>query len=333
MRKLLPILMLSALIFGCALPEKQAVFMTMGTVMDLKANAASQAPLDEAQRLIEDYDKQLNPEGEGHLGMLNRGGSVAWEDAANIRSLLALGLEARALTGGAFSPGMLKPVRAWGFGPDAAKGMTPSSEAIEAFLQEEAQLDALHLPDDGVQDVFTLPDGVMLDFGGIAKGWLGDRLVELMAREGVASAILSLGGNVVCIGAPQGGSTWRVGVAHPRGEGVYATVEGRNMHVVTSADDQRFYFDETGQRICHIIDPRTMHPASAGLISVTVITPFRQDGGAWADMLSTAAFVLGSEAGIALLENADPPVAYVAMMTDGRVLTGGDNTIAQVTAP
>jgi len=135
--------------------------------------------------------------------------------------------------------------------------------------------------------------GQAIDLGGIAKGFAGDLLMELFRRYGVRSALSNFGGGVSALGARPDGSPWRVGIRHPRGEGLIGAVSVENGAVVTSGDYERCFFSG-GKRYHHLIDPRTGRPAANGLISVTVVA----SSGLTADALSTAAFVAGLERGL-----------------------------------
>ena len=138
-------------------------------------------------------------------------------------------------------------------------------------------------------DRLTLPEGVELDLGAVAKGYTGDQLMALLAREGIASAIVELGGNVQALGAKPDGSPWRVALQAPEG-GYAGVLEIVDKAVVTSGGYQR-YFEQDGEIYWHIIDPAQGRPARSGLQSVTIVA----DEGTLCDGLSTALFVMGRE--------------------------------------
>ncbi len=137
--------------------------------------------------------------------------------------------------------------------------------------------------------VFLERKGMGIDLGGLIKGYLADIAVDLLKREGAVAGLVSLGGDVRIFGRKPDGRKWKIGVKHPRREGVIAVVEIQEGAVSTSGDYER-YFIYKGTRYHHIIDPRTGYPAR-GFQSVTV---FAKEG-IMADALSTALFVLGSE--------------------------------------
>ncbi len=138
---------------------------------------------------------------------------------------------------------------------------------------------------------------LQLDLGGIAKGYAVDRAVALLRKAGITSAAVNAGGDISLIG-DHAGQPWRIGIQHPRKQGeVLVTLPLVNRAVVTSGDYERF-FERDGIRYHHIFDPMTGAPARL-CQSVTVVAA----DAATADALATAAFVLGPEQGLQLLES------------------------------
>ena len=65
---------------------------------------------------------------------------------------------------------------------------------------------------------------VQLDLGGYAKGYALDRAATILRANGVANALINIGGNVMALGR-KNGTPWRVGIQHPRKAGALATIE------------------------------------------------------------------------------------------------------------
>jgi len=142
--------------------------------------------------------------------------------------------------------------------------------------------------------------GQSIDLGGLGKGFVGDKIVEIFREFGTSSAYSNLGGNVVTVGAKPDGSPWQIGIQHPRHENrLIGSVAVEGETVVTSGDYQRCFIDSQGKRHHHILDPRTGYPSESGLISVSIIT----DKSVAADALSTAVFVAGMEKGLSFLKS------------------------------
>lgn len=127
--------------------------------------------------------------------------------------------------------------------------------------------------------------------GAIAKGYIGDKVTEVLRENGVNSAILNLGGNTIALGGKANGSDWVVGIQNPNNENeLLGKLNINNKCVVTSGDYER-YFVEDGKRYHHILDPKTGYPADSGYRSVTIIG----EKSMIADGLSTACFILGKD--------------------------------------
>jgi FAD:protein FMN transferase len=151
--------------------------------------------------------------------------------------------------------------------------------------------------------------GMEIDFGGIGKEYAADRMATICHDGGAHHALANLGGDVRAAGPQQDGSSWRVGISHPRqADAVMATVEIDGGAVATSGDYQRF-FDIGGRRYCHIIDARLGLPVTAWQ-SVSVIAPLCVLAGSCA----TIAMLFEGEAEAFL---AGEGVAYLAIDSAG----------------
>lgn len=156
--------------------------------------------------------------------------------------------------------------------------------------------------------------GVEIDLGGIAKGFAVELAANVLKRHGLAGFI-DAGGNQCMLGLPPGKSAWTVGVRDPdRADALIGTIDSPGGSVSTSAGYATF-LTGGGKRYGHIMDPRALHPSDACL-SVTTIAP----DGTLADAVSTAAYVLGSERGLALIDSfPDMAGLIVYRAADGKV--------------
>lgn len=137
-----------------------------------------------------------------------------------------------------------------------------------------------------------------INLGGIAKGYATDKLCAILKKDGINSALLSLGGNAYAIGKKPTGENWKIGIQSPKdADKIIGVISAENLAVITSGDYQR-YFELNGTRYHHILDPKTGYPANNGLHSVTVIG----ENAALCDALATAAFVAGLDKGTELLK-------------------------------
>lgn len=283
------LLILTLLLTGCqpAPAAHDRSFPAMDTFMHLTAyGAGAQEVLARAQEEILRLESLLNVTDEqSEVSALNHRCDDTISLSRDTADLLALSLALARETGGAFDPTIYPVVREWGFTTGSYR--VPAPEELESLLPLVGHGQIL-LDNAAV----TLNPGIMLDFGGIAKGWAGDRAVQMLKDAGISSAILRLGGSIQVIGTKPDGSLWNIGIQDPATGGTLATLAVSDLAVVTSGSYQR-YFTTEGQTYHHIIDPATGRPADNGLTSVTIIAP----SGARCDALSTALFVMGREQG------------------------------------
>lgn len=135
-------------------------------------------------------------------------------------------------------------------------------------------------------------DGAKLDFGGIAKGYAGDEVLEILKDFKIENAILDLGGNIQTLGKRYDDNAWKIGIKDPEEpEKILCSVEVIDKAVITSAGYERFFTDEYGKKYSHIFNPKTGYPAESDILSATIIS---RDG-YYGDALSTAFYVIGSE--------------------------------------
>ena len=152
--------------------------------------------------------------------------------------------------------------------------------------------------DPELKTVRFLRDGMRLDLGGIAKGYAVDRGIDILKFHGIRHARLSAGGDMRLLGDKRG-KPWIVGIRDPRSENRNAMVLPlSDVAVSTSGDYERFFIDEAGERVHHILSPATGKP-SKGVQSVTILG----DDALTTDGLSTAVFVLGAAEGLALINS------------------------------
>ena len=294
-KRILPVLLVLALLLSACdlLPDPNTTsraaseleIYAMNTEMDLKlygdADGACMAGL---TALLFELDRELSTtDPDSALSALNKSGRSEHE---RIVWLTGRARELSAMTGGALDVTLLPVSRAWGF-PTKEYRIVPAEE-LEA-LRGVVGMDKITVADGAV----TLADGIMLDFGALAKGWAADLCREKVEQAGL-SGILSLGGNIQTVGTKPDGSDWLIGVQDPDDDGAFLlTLRLTGAKAAVTSGDYARYFEEDGVRYCHIFDPQTLCPVRGSLRAVTVIA----DEGLLADGLSTSLFVMGREAG------------------------------------
>ena len=184
-----------------------------------------------------------------------------------------------AQSGGLFNPTIGGLIEAWGFHADEFKPVQPDEKQIAQWVASDPQMSDIVIEQG---KAWSRNKAVRLDLGGYAKGYALDRAAALLRERGIRNALINIGGNVFALGR-HGKRPWRVGIQHPRKPGALATLELRDGEAIGTSGDYQRYFMLGGKRYCHLIDPRSGHPAQ-GVQAVTVLTR-----GARAGVLSDAA--------------------------------------------
>lgn len=150
-----------------------------------------------------------------------------------------------------------------------------------------------------------------IDLGAIAKGYIADRVKEFLLEKGVKSAMINLGGNVLCVGEKPDGTAFNIGIQKPFGSRneTAAVMEIKDWSVVSSGIYERC-FTVDGTFYHHILDSKTGYPTENNLIAVTIISKESVVG----DGLSTSVFALGLEKGMELIDSLKD--VYAVFITD-----------------
>lgn len=150
--------------------------------------------------------------------------------------------------------------------------------------------------------VKLLKENIIIDLGGIAKGFAADEVVKILKSYNVKSAIIDLGGNIFAYGHKNNSENWKIGIQNPfdnRNE-YLGIVDVNNKSVVSSGTYERF-FKENGKIYHHILNPKTGYPIENSLIGINIISDKSIDG----DALSTTIFSLGLEKGLEVINGID----------------------------
>lgn len=227
--------------------------------------------------------------------------------SAELTRLIDKSLYYSRLTDGAFDITFASLARYY----DYRKKLTPS-EAQRAALLPAINYRLIHL-DKQHQTLWFEHPQLYIDLGGIAKGYAVDRGIDILRGYGIAHASLSAGGDSRVLGDKRG-RPWLVGIKNPRADAVAISLPLDNVSVSTSGDYERYFIADNGERVHHIINPRT-GKSTSGVNSVTIIGPLGFD----TDPLSTSVFVMGPEKGLALI-NQLPGFDAVIITSQGKVL-------------
>ena len=194
-----------------------------------------------------------------------------------------------------FNPAAGALIAAWGFHADEFLPRRPDPalrDALVAARPRMADIDIVPQPDGGAA-VSSRNPAVQLDLGGYAKGYALDRAAALLRARGVCCALINIGGNVMALGS-KGGQPWRIGIQHPRKPETLAAVDLHDGEAIGTSGDYQRYFELDGERLCHLIDPRSGEPVRHTQ-SLTVLMPAGPDAGARSDADSKPLFIAGRD--------------------------------------
>lgn len=196
------------------------------------------------------------------------------------------------ITDGAFDITIGPLTNLWGLG--IKEDYIPSQEEIQKAV---SLVDFKKIIIKSKTEIYLERKGMAIDLGGIAKGYVADRGVEVLKEKGIKAGIVAVAGDIRVFGKRPDGKPWHIGIRDPREEGkILATVDLEDSSISTSGDYERFFIKD-GVRYHHIIDPKSGYPAQ-GCQSVTIIS----EKGVAVDALATGVFVLGPEKGMRLIE-------------------------------
>lgn len=259
-----------------------------------RAIGATEAAFDEVRRL-EALLSSWRPDSE--LSRLN--GASPGVPTAVSPELFALLQEVESWverTGRAFDPGVGALIDAWDL---RGRGRHPGPDELASSVDRTGlrwfRFDA------GSGTVTRQRAGAWISAGAFGKGAALRAAAARLRSIGIESALLDFGGQILAQGGPGGACAWSVAVAHPsRRDRPAAWLSVRDRSVATTGASERFV-EVDGVRYGHVLDPRSGRPVPAwGSVTVVAGDPMV------ADLLSTALFVLGPEAGRAWLERSAP---------------------------
>ena len=267
--------------------------------------------LTECMNLCDKYEKIFSrTASDSELYQLNHrelapvdGTEDTYQVSDSLAELVSEGLNYSEMSEGAFDIAIEPLTSLWDF--TAEDPQVPEDSLIQAAL---SKCDYHNISVDKDKNEITLKtDDTAIELGAIAKGYIADRLKDYLVSQNVKSAIINLGGNVLCIGEKPDNSAFKIGIQKPfadRSETI-AVMDIRDKSVVSSGIYERC-FEQDGTLYHHLLNPKTGYPYDNGLIAVTIISDQSVDG----DALSTTCFALGLENGMKLAESLDDVQAF-----------------------
>jgi len=281
-------------IVGCSpgSSERHQTLYVFGTLLEVTAYGAGADDFDRAVRGLEEALQQMHRQwhawqGEGELVRLNRAlaeGRILQVDAQLAGLLRRAQVYARQ-SDGLFNPAIGRLIALWGFHADEPPtGPPPDPAAIAALVRQAPGMADLEIAGRWIS---SDNPAVQLDLGAFAKGYALNLAIERLRGQGIRNAIVNAGGDL-CVSGRHGDRPWRIGVRHPQGQGVIASLDAADGECVLTSGNYERYREFAGVRYAHIIDPRSGYPVRH-VASATVISP----DGALADAAATALSVAG----------------------------------------
>jgi thiamine biosynthesis lipoprotein len=231
---------------------------------------------------------------------------------AEILEVLGIARQVSEWTGGKFDVTFAAMAGLWKFDYQDREAAVPAPDAIDERLGLIDYRDLLL--DERAGTAFLRREGMSAGLGGIGKGYAVDRAADMLRERGFNDFMIQFGGDLYVAGR-RGDLPWRIGIRDPRGPGdrIFAAMDLAEGTFSTSGDYERFFILD-GRRYHHLIDPASGFPAE-GARSVTIVT----GRAAFADGLSTGVFILGPEAGMAVIERL-PGVEGIIVSAQNEVL-------------
>ena len=270
-----------------------------------------------AFKLCSEYEKLLSKTMEGSdIWNINHAEGKAVKVDDKTIEVIEKGIYYGDLSKGRFDITIGKVTDLWDFHAEEPK--VPDAEDISDAL---SHVNYKAIAIDGNKVKLNDPDA-QIDLGGIAKGYICDKVSEYLASQGVESGVVSLGGNIAAIGLKNGKDKWKIGIERPYSDRteIVGLVEAEDMTVVTSGVYERC-FEQDGKVYHHILDIDNGYPVENEVESVSIISALGKSVDC--DGLSTICLALGVEEGKALIESIDGIEAVFIDSEDNITCTEG----------
>jgi thiamine biosynthesis lipoprotein len=271
----------------------------LGTIVEVKIyEQVDEKVFDEVFNILNDIENKMSINIEtSEVSKINKNAGVnSVKVSEETFHVIDKGKYYSAISDGFFDISIGPVVKLWGIGTENPQ--IPSNEQLKDSL---GKVDYRNIElDSSNHSVKLTKKGMIVDLGGIAKGYAADRIAEYLRSNNIDSAIINLGGNVYALGAKPNSSPWKIGIQDPvKPRGTYLGIlEVKSKSVVSSGVYER-YFEHNGKRYHHILNPFTGYPVENSLMSITIVSDKSIDG----DGLSTAVFSLGLKKGFELIDS------------------------------
>lgn len=300
--------------------------LLLGTVASIKVyNEGKEEALDLAFERVTELDEWFAMQKEdSEISEVNRQAGVSpVEVSEEVFLVMERALHFAEESEGAFDPTIGAVTSLWNIGQENAA--VPDQTELEAVL-DVVDYNLVELNEEN-QTVFLQEEGMKVDLGAIAKGYITDEAARVLKEEGVNTAIIDLGGDIVVVGNSTRGEEepWRVGIQDPYGErgAILGMIDLADSAIVTSGIYER-NIEEDGKSYHHLMNPETGFPVENNISGISIIADNAMD----ADAIANIAFSKGVEDGLAYINDmAGVDVIYV---TKDKEVFASDNVIDRI---
>lgn len=297
------ILALCGIIYGCStkstdpISHTEVVFDTVVTIQ--LYDTTDSKLLDECFSLCHKYEAMFSRTIESsEISQINHSNGLPVSVSPETLELVQKAVHYSELSNGLFDITIAPLSELWDF-----KNNTNTIPDSTVINEAKAHVDYRNITIDPSKSTIQLADpDSSLDLGGIAKGYIADRIKDFLVENNIEHALINLGGNVLAIGGKPDNTPFNIGIQEPfsdRGETI-SSVKTASSSVVTSGIYER-YFEKDNIVYHHILDPVTGYPYETDLYGVTILSSSSADG----DALSTICLSLGLEKGLEFINQTD----------------------------
>lgn len=273
---------------SCAKPLHKDTFVISGTYLEVTS------PYSQAGRIVYNEFKRLDKvfnlyDSSSEISRLNKTYNTPFKASKELIEALKLSVEVNEMSRGGFDVSYGALYGFWkGLMREEEIKSFPGAEEVKKIKEAGGMRNIEINSAEGT--ILIKKEGLKVDLSAIAKGYMVDKAVQKLEKQGMNSALINAGGDIYCLGLREGGP-WKIGIKDP-GE-LLSIMESQvlvNEAVATSGNYERF-FEFKGEKHSHLINPKTGYPVKNNILSVSVITK----NCTTADSLASAFFVMGIE--------------------------------------
>lgn len=223
-------------------------------------------------------------------------------------------------TNGLFDVTIYSASKCWNF-HDSSNQLPDKATILNAVKHIDYQNIIINEASNTIQ--LTDPDS-QIDIGGIAKGYIADKIAAYLIDAGISNAIINMGGDMVLLGSKNSTTPYTIGINDPFNSGAARLALSLSSCAVATSGTYERYIEQNNIRYHHILNPRTGYPIDTDLVSSTIICHNSTD----ADTLCTISILLGSDDALSYIE-AIPNCEGIFITADGDILktSGADKYI------